>query len=251
MAWIDALDFPDAAAPTVAVVVPALNEAARLPRLLAALARTAPEDDRAQRVIVADGGSADDTVALARAAGADVVHAAPGRGTQLAAGARAASEDVLVFLHADTVPAPGSLAAVRRALADPRVAAAGMRQRIEAAGLFYRLVERAADARVRRLGVVYGDSGLATRRATYEAAGGFAELPLFEDVDLSRRLRRRGRIVLADGAELWVSPRRWQREGALRRTLRNWHLTLRYAAGADPARLARAYATENDARGST
>ena len=234
--------------------MPTWNEAAALPALLA---RVAPEPegrgpgagervdagDRADEVVVAAGGSTDSTVERALAAGARGVPAARGRGRQLAAGARAATGELLLFLHADCLPAPGALAALRRAFEDPTLGAAGCRQRIDAPGWFYRLVERAADRRVRR-GMVYGDSGLCVRRAIYQRAGGFAELELFEDVELCQRLRPFARPRLVPGARLVISARRWQREGRLRATLRNWSLRLAYASGVPPERLARRYRPE-------
>ena len=115
-----------------------------------------------------------------------------------------------------------------------------MRQRIEARGLLYRAIERAADRRVRR-GCVFGDSGLAVRRTAYDAAGGFADLPLFEDVDLSRRLRRLGRVALVEEALVMVSARRWRAEGVALRTLKNRLLLAGFRLGVDPARLERHY----------
>jgi len=234
---------------SLCVVIPTLDEeehvAARVRRLLAA----ADVRDRADRVVVVDGGSADRTRELALRAGAEVRRAARGRGTQLAAGAEGATETLLLFLHADNAPAAGALAAVRRAFADPELGYAGLRQRIDAAGRFYRLVERAADARVRR-GMVYGDSGLACRRTLYERVGGFAAVPLFEDVDLSRRLRRAGRWACIAEAELRISARRWRAGGPLRTTLRNWMLRLAHAGGMRPERLARWYAPHAAAAGS-
>jgi len=228
-------------APSLAVIIPTLDEAAVLPRLLRALLEEAQPADRPDELIVVDGGSRDGTPQLAARAGARVLEARRGRGAQLAAGGRAASCELLLFLHADCLPAPGALTALRRAFGDPGLVASGMRQEVRAPGLFYRLVERAADGRVRRLGVVYGDSGLAVRREHYLAVGGYSELPLFEDVDLSRRLRRRGRVALVEDAQLSVSPRRWRAEGALKRTLLNWLLTAGYILGVSPRRLARFY----------
>lgn len=224
----------------LSVVVPTLNEEASLPRLLERLRAGLGDDDRADEVVVADGGSQDATVDLAREAGARVVVGPRGRGRQLADGARTASGALLLFLHADCVPAPGALAAVRAALRDPEVAAVGMRQRIEARGALFRAIERAADLRV-RMGLVYGDSALGVARASYDAAGGFRPLPLFEDVDLSRRLRARGRVRLVPAASVRVSPRRWEREGVLRATARNWMLTVAWMLGVAPERLARHY----------
>jgi rSAM/selenodomain-associated transferase 2 len=221
--------------------VPALDEEGDLPRLLAALAAAPRPADRPDEVIVADGGSRDGTCAVALSHGARLVRAARGRGAQLAAGARVATGELFVFLHADSRPVAGALAAVRAAFVDADLAAAGMRQRIDGHGLFYRLVERAADLRV-RLGRVYGDSALCVRRSAYEAVGGYRPVPLFEDLDLSRRLRRGGhRIALLSGAAVSISARRWQTQGRAATTLRNWGLTAAFALGVAPERLARYY----------
>jgi len=229
--------------PSLSVVVPTWNERERLPALLDSLgffpggART---DDVPDEVLITDGASTDGTRELARARGARTVTGARGRGAQLARGAREARGEVLWFLHADVVVRAGSVAALRRAFADRALRACGVRQCIDDGAPIYRLIERAANRRV-RLGRVYGDSGLAVRREEYEAVGGFRPLPVFEDLDLSRRLRRRGRIRLVDGAEACVSSRRWAREGPLRRTVKNWILTGAYTLGVAPERLARYY----------
>lgn len=228
------------AGPSLCALVPTLDEAERLPELLARL-RSGADDDRADEVIVADGGSSDGTRSVAAAGGARVLLAPRGRGTQLARGAAQASAELLLVLHADCLPRPGALAALRRAFDDPRLDFAAMRQRIDDPGTLFRAIERASSLRSGLLGIVYGDCGLCVRRSAYEGAGGFRDLPLFEDLDLSRRLARRGRGRLVRDAELLVSARRWRREGPLRCTLRNWILTLAWLAGVAPERLARHY----------
>lgn len=218
------------------MVVPTWNEAATLPALARSLATQGVEHEW----IVSDGESTDGTAELAERLGARVLRGPRGRGEQLARGAGAARGEWLCFLHADARLEPGALAAAAAVLADRQVIAAGMRQAIDHPARFYRWIERAADRRV-ALGWVYGDSALCVRRSSYETVGGFRPLPLFEDLDLSARLRRAGRVVLARGATVSCSPRRWEREGRLRCTLRNWLLTCLWAAGVDPARLARSY----------
>jgi rSAM/selenodomain-associated transferase 2 len=227
--------------PTLGVVVPALDEGELIGALVRRLLASADTHDRADRVIVVDGGSGDATRAIAAESGAEVIGAPRGRGAQLAAGAALLDSDVLLFLHADCTPLDGALRRLRAAFRDRSLIVAAMHQRIDARGAFYRCVERAADQRVAWLGVVYGDSGLALRRDAYASVGGFRALPLFEDVDLARRLRRLARPRLIEGAILSVSARRWRREGALRATLRNWMLLAAYSAGARPERLARFY----------
>lgn len=226
--------------PSLAVILPTLGEEELLPRLLARL-MDGEGDDCADRVIVADGGSSDRTCKIAREAGCEVVECDAGRGRQLARGAERAQEDILLFLHADTVPAKGALSALRARYSDDAVQVTSMSQEIEATGVFYRAVERFADFRSARLGMVYGDSGLGVRRSVYAASGGFQDLTLFEDVVLSKRLRQQSRIWLVSEARLLVSARRWKKEGALSCTLRNWMLLGAFLLGRDPERLARHY----------
>jgi rSAM/selenodomain-associated transferase 2 len=226
--------------PSAAVVMPTLDERARIEAQLERLLRAEAPEDRAHEVRIGDGGSVDGTCAAALALGAVVVPSERGRGRQLAAGARGATSDVLIFLHADNRLPLGALAAIRRAFADPQLQAAALAQRIDAPGWFFRAVERAADARARR-GMVYGDSTLVVRRALYEELGGFAPLELFEDVEFSRRLRRVAHVRVLDAACVVVDARRWRSEGRTRATLRNWSLRVAYELGAPPSALARWY----------
>lgn len=220
------------------MIVPALDEERDLPLLLASLAESGP--DRPDEVLLVDGGSTDRTRELALEQGARVLSAPPGRGTQLAFGAREARGEVFVFLHADTRLRPGAMGAIRSAFADPALAYAGLRQRIDHPRPIFRAIERAANARARR-GMIYGDSGLCVRSEVYFQVGGFREIPLFEDVDLSRRLARQHRVGWVGDAELLVSARRWEREGVVRCTARNWTLAMLFRAGVAPERLVRYY----------
>ncbi len=227
--------------PQLAVIVPTLNEAAALPRLLASL------EGEAAEVIVVDGGSTDGTQDRARKAGAQVLCTEPGRGRQLAAGARAATADLFAFLHADSVLEPGALAAVRTAFADSELVAAGLKQVIDSDRIIFRWIESAANRRVRRKGMIYGDSGLVVQRSAYRAAGGFPAFPIFEDVELSSHLRGLGRVGLIESATLRISSRRWDREGVVRCTARNWLLRAAFFFGLEPHRLAGHYESEASA----
>jgi rSAM/selenodomain-associated transferase 2 len=230
----------------LSVVVPTWNEEPCVARALESLA--AHGADSPEEVLVVDGGSADGTPRIAEEHGARVLRSARGRGVQLARGAREASGDLLLFMHADARLLRGTLGAVRRAFGDPGLLAAGLHQRIAGRGLLYRVIERAADARVRR-GWIYGDSTLVVRRSAYEAAGGFRDQPLFEDLDLARRLRRQGRTGIVRGGAVEISARRWERDGVLARSAKNWALTLAWLAGVEPARLARYYPAEGGVPG--
>jgi glycosyltransferase involved in cell wall biosynthesis len=161
-------------------VVPVLNVVEHLPRLLERLLEPGREArDRADEVLIVDGGSRDASASLARAAGARVIPSPPGRGLQLARGAESAAGEILLFLHADCVPGEDALEALREAFEQPGVELVAMRQRIEADHGFYRLVERAANARARR-GMIYGDIGLALRSGLYRR-----HLPLLSTITKS------------------------------------------------------------------
>jgi rSAM/selenodomain-associated transferase 2 len=195
---------------------------------------------RPQEIIVVDGGSTDATEAAA--AGADLfLHAPPGRASQMNAGAARARGDLLLFLHADCTLEDGALAAAERCLRRRDIAGGCFTMTVTAAGPLYRLIDVCATARVRLTGLVYGDQGLFLRREQFERLGGFPPLRLMEDVFLSRRLRRLGRVVVAR-PRIFVSPRRWQKMGIVRQTLRNWTLTALAAGGVHPDRLAGRYA---------
>ena len=219
----------------VSVIIPTLNAADTLPRLMGQL-RAAVEE-----IIVADGASSDETVAIARAAGARVIAAPRGRGIQLAAGAGAASGDWLLFLHADCRLAPGWETALADFTAAPEAQSrAGYFDfALDDTAPAARQLERIVAWRCRVLALPYGDQGLLIARSLYRAVGGFAPLPLMEDVDLVRRLGRRRLARI--GARCISSPQRYRREGYWRRPLRNLFCLSLYFAGVSPYRIMRLY----------
>lgn len=221
----------------ISAVIPTLNAAATLQQTLAALRRSAI----VREIIVADGGSSDETVARVSMAGARVVAAPRGRGSQLAAGAAAASGDWLLFLHADCHLGPGWESAVKAFLAAPEAAsrAGYFDLALDDAAPAARRLERIVAWRCRALALPYGDQGLLIARTLYEAVGGFAPLPLMEDVDLVRRLGRRRLAPI--GARCIASARRYRRDGYLSRPLRNLLCLSLYFVGVPPARIVRLY----------
>jgi rSAM/selenodomain-associated transferase 2 len=217
------------------VVIPTLNEALCLEETLRALAAEQPHE-----VLVVDGGSVDDTCRIA-STHARLLHGPRGRAAQMNHGAAAATGNALLFLHADCSLEAGALHSASRILT--RGAAAGcFRMTVTAPGGVFRLIDACATARVRLTGIVYGDQGLFVDRKRFLRLGGFPRLRLMEDVFLSLRLRQQGRVVVAPQC-IHVSPRRWEREGVVRQTLRNWTLTSLAAAGVHPDRLAPFYPT--------
>lgn len=219
----------------LSVIIPTLNAGEGLARSLPALLE-AREAGLVQEIVISDGGSDDDTLSLARAAGAVIVRGAPSRGGQLLRGAAAAGGEWLLFLHADTVLPPGWAGCVQAHL--PTGRPAFFRLRFDRGGRAARLVAGWANLRARLLRLPYGDQGLLISRAEYDRVGGYPDIPLMEDVALARRL---GRRLVALPATVTTSAERYIRDGWFRRGARNLWLLLRYLSGADPARLARRY----------
>jgi rSAM/selenodomain-associated transferase 2 len=225
----------------LAVVLPTLDEASGIAGVIAR-AR-----DEADEVIVSDGGSLDDTRRLATEAGAIVVSAPPGRGPQLRRGVEASSAEILLFLHADTTLPLGAGGRVRHAVAGG-AAGGGFTLRWDAGGVLYRIGERWINRRTRWSRAPLGDQAqFATRRA-YEAAGGFPDWPILEDLAFIRRLRRQGPLVILD-PPVTTSARRFRRLGIPATLAINWTLFLLYALGVSPHRLAGLYSIGGPRRG--
>jgi len=214
------------------IVIPALNASATLADCLAAL-------DGGDEIIVVDGASTDDSADIAGRAGARVIAAPRGRGTQLRAGGEAARGDWLLFLHADTRLATGWREAVTAHVATTPERAGYFGLRLDDGAWQARVIERGVALRVRLLGLPYGDQGLLISGRLYDEVGGFRPLALMEDVDLARRIGRR-RLRRLDATAL-TSADRWRRDGWLRRSSRNLACLALYAVGVSPTRLARFY----------
>jgi len=217
------------------VIIPVLNGGETLANTLQGLPPV-------HEVIVVDGGSTDDSVALAAAHGARILHSPPARGGQLALGAEASGAPWRLFLHADTRLDDAAWTALADYLARPDAASAAavFRLKLDDPAWQARWLEFGVRLRVALLALPYGDQGLLIHRHLYTEVGGFAALPLMEDVDLVRRLGRR-RLHLLAGASL-TSAERWRRRGWLRQSARNLHCLALYLLGIPPARIAKLYA---------
>ena len=227
--------------PPLAVVIPALEEAERLPLLLADLAG-APAGLIAERVVV-DGGSRDGTRALATLAGAHCLQAERGRGMQLQRGINASTAPWLLLLHADARLQPGWAAAVARAIANH---VPGERRAwcfdlaVQGAGLRLRLLEWAVAWRTRTRQLPYGDQGLLLPRTLLEACGGVQPLALMEDLDLVLRLRQIAQVSSL-AVPLRVDGRRWRRHGVVRSAWQNAQLRRAWREGCSGQELAQRY----------
>lgn len=225
------------AAPHLSIIVPALNEAAGIRATLEPLQ---PLRARGHEVIVVDGGSEDATVALAQPLADRVLVAARGRARQMNAGAQEARGEVLLFLHADTLLPPEADRRVLEELARSSRGWGRFDLRLTGRHPLLRLTARLIGLRSRLTGMATGDQAIFVRRDWFEQAGSFPEIPLMEDLALSRALKRRGR-PLCLRERVTTSSRRWEERGILRTVLLMWRLRLAYYRGADPHDLARRY----------
>jgi rSAM/selenodomain-associated transferase 2 len=217
------------------VIIPALNEG---PQIAMAVERAQQLDPL--EVIVADGGSTDDTQELADAAGAQVVSSERGRARQQNAAAAVAKGDGFLFLHADCWLETRAKEQIGRWFQSPQIPAAAFRQQIEAGGLVYRLLEVGNALRICMTRLAFGDQGILIRREVFQQLGGFPEVGLMEDVLLMRKIKELGRLHLLPGP-LHVDARRWQKHGPLRQTFRNFFLLSAEQLGVAPDKLARFY----------
>jgi rSAM/selenodomain-associated transferase 2 len=219
----------------VSVIIPALNEAASIAAVLENVAGLSGDKE----VIVADGGSTDGTVEIA-ASRARVVGSPRGRAVQMNAGAGAASGEVLLFLHADTILPPDALHAIERALSDSNVVGGRFRVTLDNPGWRYRWVGRNINARDRIVGGFTGDQAIFVRSEVFKAIGGYPLVPLMEDLAFGRRLRRSGKVARLP-QYVTTSARRWEQGGVLRTVFRMGVLRTLYYLNCPPSWLERWY----------
>jgi rSAM/selenodomain-associated transferase 2 len=223
--------------PRLSIIVPVLDEAAGIAETLTALV---PFRQRGVEVIVVDGGSRDDTMAHASPFADRVLSAPRGRAAQMNAGAAAGSGDVLLFLHADTVLPDNADGLVLYGLADTGRFWGRFDVEIEGRNPLLALVAGLMNWRSQITGIATGDQAMFVTRDAFMAAGGFPDIPLMEDIALSKKLKRAGR-PLCLAARVRTSARRWTTDGTIRTIVLMWRLRLAYWLGADPATLARRY----------
>ncbi|MDQ6950720.1 MAG: TIGR04283 family arsenosugar biosynthesis glycosyltransferase [Mariprofundales bacterium] len=214
------------------MIVPVLNEAVALPELLMML-RSLPVDE----VVLVDGGSQDATVELLQRSGFVWLVAAGGRAGQMNAGAARCRSDTLLFLHADTCISSSNIAHLRTTLADVGIQSGRFDLQLSGNRWQFRLISTMINLRSRLTKVASGDQALFVRRSLFVRLGGFPDLPLMEDIALSRRLKRIGGVVCLRDRVI-TSSRRWSQGGVVRTILLMWALRLGFYAGVPSHRLA-------------
>ena len=225
--------------PKISVIIPALNEAKNIKATLATTQIATNVE-----VIVVDGGSEDDTVAIAQSEGIKVISGYRGRAAQMNAGAAAASGEILLFLHADThLPAEFDVM-VRKIfstpISTPNIVAGAFTLKIDAKGIGLRLVEWGVKLRSHFWKMPYGDQAIFLKKQTFQEIGGFPELPIMEDFELIRCLKHHGKIAIIP-VSVVTSARRWLQKGVFQTTLINQIVIIAYFLGISPERLRSLY----------
>ncbi len=220
---------------SISVIIPVLNEELTIASALESVLRLAPDE-----ILVVDGGSLDRTRELALAMGVHVISSRRGRARQMNQGARLARAEVLLFLHADTRLPESALADIREAMQDRRIAGGRFDIELDGEGWMLKVVSSMISVRSRLSGVATGDQAIFIRREVFDAVGGYPDIPLMEDIALSRALKRIGQVACLR-SRVVTSARRWQIEGVWRTIFKMWILKSLYLLGVSPFRLKRFY----------
>lgn len=225
--------------PEISIIIPALREAEGINNVIRHI-RSLAAGDRAE-VIVVDGDPAGSTINAIRDAQVVRTLSETGRAIQMNKGAALASGDMLLFLHADTLLPPNAFSLIRAALVDSGFVGGAFDLGIQTNRKIFRITERYVALRTRLTKIPFGDQAIFIRREYFERMGGFKPIPIMEDVELMARIRKRGDAIRTIPEKVMTSARRWEKEGVLFVTLRNWMLQLLYIAGVSPERLSRFY----------
>ncbi len=222
-----------AAGESISIIIPTLNEEEHLPFLLEHLNHGSPHE-----IIIADGGSRDRTLEIAKKSGACIVHSAKGRASQMNLAASTATGEFLLFLHADTVPPTDYPAVIRAILHTPGTSGGAFRFALKGELRTAPLIERMVNLRCRLFQTPYGDQGLFLRRRIFHHAGRFPEWPVLEDLHLVRMLKRIG-LIRTSAETAHTSPRRWQQGGTVRTFFRHQLMLAAYHIGVSARHIAK------------
>ncbi len=221
----------------ISVIIPVLHEEAVINE---AIARLRAMDGTAE-IIVVDGSADEETIRAIADGNVKRLQSAKGRARQMNTGATEARGDVLLFLHADTELPQAAFREISSLLADERYMGGAFDLGIWDESLLFRIIERVASRRSRLTRMPYGDQAIFLRRDCFMKLGGYSDIPIMEDVDIVRRVKKAGGRIGFISDRVWTSARRWKQEGVIRCTLRNWTIMLRYLFGASPEELAKRY----------
>jgi rSAM/selenodomain-associated transferase 2 len=220
----------------ISVIVPVLNEEKTIAGVIAGLRQNMPDE-----LLIVDGGSTDRTRSICAELGVSVLCSPSGRAAQMNFGAKHATGDVLLFLHADTRLPPTAFGDIRNALGDPCCVGGRFDVKLDSSSRLLKMVGAMISLRSRVTKIATGDQAIFIRRGIFAAIGGYPEIPLMEDIALSRAMKRTGRIACLESCAI-TSARRWKAEGAWKTILKMWILKTLYLSGVSPLRLKRYYA---------
>ncbi len=224
------------------VIIPVLHEAGVINTLIEHLYTQRCSEDC--EIIVVDGDPARGTINTINHKDVNVLVSEPGRGRQMNAGAANALGEILIFLHADTCLPVDALNLIRHTLGNRQYVAGAFDLGIRSQKLIFKIIARAASLRSRFTRMPYGDQVIFIRKDYFQSIGGFRNIPLMEDVELIKRIKKRGDKICILPDRVLTSPRRWESEGIISCTLRNWMLIILYLIGVSPEKLAHLYRSE-------
>ena len=222
---------------SISIIIPVLNEVNTITQTIST-AQTAKDKDI--EIIVVDGGSNDGTIELIKCLNIQIISSLPGRATQMNCGAKIARGKILLFLHGDTLLPSNFDRMLEEILVKPKIIAGAFELSIRGKTKGLRIVERMVNWRSRYLQMPYGDQGIFLPAKIFQEIGGFPEIPIMEDFELIRQLKKRGQIAIVP-APVFTSGRRWQKLGILKTTFINQIVIIAYLLGVSPKRLARLY----------
>jgi rSAM/selenodomain-associated transferase 2 len=223
---------------SISIIIPTLNEAGYIDKTCEHLKELFSNTE----LIIVDGGSSDDTLTRGSRYGR-VIRSPRGRAIQMNTGAREATGEILWFLHADCLPHPESINKIRETVSPDRVIAGAFEYRLDGDGSIYRISEYLSNLKNRFLNLIYGDMGIFVDAQIFRQVGGFREIPIMEDMDFCKRVKRVGNIAILPYC-IMTSARRWKKEGPVINIIRNWFLQLGWALGVSPLYLIRWYPTD-------
>ncbi len=221
----------------VSIIIPALNEEASIKKLLQQLQ---PYRKQGHEVMVVDGGSRDRTVSISKSLADKVISSEAGRAVQMNKGAEQATAEVLWFLHADTVVPDNGIEKIQFSLNQSQANWGRFNIRLSGSQFLFRLIEKMMNLRSCITGIVTGDQGIFVKKTVFNEVNGFSNLPLMEDIDLSKKLKRYSSPVCVT-EKLTTSSRRWEKNGILTTVLLMWRLRFLYWLGVSADKLARQY----------